>query len=173
MDRFQDVRHLFDLPNLNPNKDQTLFGRKQTGDVWLLEAALLKSATLSQLATEAPISVPLEDLGASQELVTQQLGGKYRKASEEVRRPGEYRWVGEVLTQFTQDIARDGFVAVFRRLFGRRSPTTTSTPRQKVLDKRAKQPPRARRPLRFPKPGGIDAPRMCVVTPPREREFDR
>jgi hypothetical protein len=101
VDQFQDVRHLFDLVNLNPDHNGTFFGKRQTGDVWLLEAALLENRILAQLATQAPISVPLKDLGTDQELVTRRLveASNYRQVHGPVRHSGEYRWVGDIHTE--------------------------------------------------------------------------
>jgi len=94
VDEFHDLRHVFKLPNLNPDADITdalkanpsdnilgnerntpilnsyakaprnLFGQQQVNDVWLLEYALLADTNLRRLACLSKINVGLAKLGA-------------------------------------------------------------------------------------------------------------
>lgn len=124
VDEFLDLRHVFDLPNLNSSdlkkletafeelKDQLdvtsrdrlwqsmkdkprpLFGQMQTGDVWLLERALLEERNLRHLACLSSIAVPLDLLGAPRDWVTVclQAGGYEGTQRPESVQQGQFAW---------------------------------------------------------------------------------
>jgi hypothetical protein len=118
---FSDLRHLFQLPNLNPgdnrdprnNRDpkyllfsgdsgrpRFYFGRSQMYDIWFGEAQLLEDPNLQRAAIAGPIFVSrlYRGLGASRE----QIEGAMRLANYELiddpRQPltqGQYRFLPE------------------------------------------------------------------------------
>lgn len=89
IDEFQDLRHVFRLPNINPKnipdssgaaefvknrehllkRPRDIFGQLQYDDLWLFEHALLSDRNLRQLACKAPIAIDLARLGAQREWI--------------------------------------------------------------------------------------------------------
>jgi len=73
--QFGDLRHLLQLPNLNPDapltstekqpyQKRSLFGRPQTSDIWLGEAFLIRRNNLVRAALSGPITIEIpHDLG--------------------------------------------------------------------------------------------------------------
>jgi len=77
--QFSDVRHLFQLPNLNPpaGRPRYYFGRNQTDDIWFGEAELLDNRNLRRAALAGSIELNrlYQGLGASIEQITNALTG--------------------------------------------------------------------------------------------------
>jgi hypothetical protein len=95
--QFPDVRHLLDLPTLNPSKGwPVLFGEPRGGDVWFGEAELLEDVNLLRAALTGPVE--LSRLANGLGCTKFQLGYALNKA-DYVRKqgadplnPGEWRW---------------------------------------------------------------------------------
>ena len=115
---FGDVRHVFDLPDLNRDqryadaasygipeyeeRPRNLFNQSTRDDVWLAEAALIQGdRNLKALALEHPVHLDLRALGAPKEWIEIVLLGEqargYQKVEPEldVRQPGQWRWIVE------------------------------------------------------------------------------
>jgi len=108
-DAFADTRHLFRLPNLNPNaplssgdpgRPRSYFGRWQHEDVWFGEAELLQSANLQRAACAGPILLSRIYHGIEASLA--QIDGAmtmagYRRVTDPSQplNEGEYRFVPE------------------------------------------------------------------------------
>jgi hypothetical protein len=118
--QFSDLRHIFQLPNLNPDdrsvenlpqlrqrlphRPRSIFNRSQYDDVWLGEHALLGARNLQRAALFGPVLLSLDELGATAEHIHAALydaGPQSPKHYKEVieaitaLKPGEYRVVRE------------------------------------------------------------------------------
>lgn len=86
--QFSDVRHLFQLPNLNPkdSRPRYYFGRVQMDDIWFGEAELLDSRNLRRAALAGSIELNrlYQGLGASLDQVSEALT---KSATPYVMRP--------------------------------------------------------------------------------------
>lgn len=103
INQFRDLHHIFRLPNMNrdaenaASRQRFFFGRPAERDFWLLEAALIAKPELARLACLAPISVPLEELGADTTSIEHALtnaGYIARPRGMDVTRPGDFAWEG-------------------------------------------------------------------------------
>ncbi len=110
VDEFLDLRHVFNLPNLNSAKDRNLmrgqkehsartprhlFGQLQTDELPLLEYALLSDRSLRHLACTSTIAVPLSELGAPRIWIDACLlhhGYRSCQRLSEVREEGDFAW---------------------------------------------------------------------------------
>lgn len=93
VEQIADVRHLFRLPNLNPNENtqhephrrpRRFFGERQYDDVWFGEAELLTNLALRRAALTEPVLLnrQFEHMGADTEYVREILGSQgYREDS--------------------------------------------------------------------------------------------
>ena len=99
--QYSDLRHIFLLPNLNPDyklptafdqdrkpsdydegRDRIIFSRRQSDDVWLGEFALLRDRNRRMAALNGPVSFELSELGATEELIE---GALYAEGPEDGR----------------------------------------------------------------------------------------
>lgn len=112
VDEFDDLRHIFVLPNLNPEsaekwrpdaenrkhlgrRPRDIFGQLQPDDVWLLEKALLADRNLRHLACASTIAVDLARLGAPRDWIDYCLSeSKYNdmKHVRNIAQRGHYAW---------------------------------------------------------------------------------
>ena len=64
--QFSDIRHIFQLTNLNPNdgsRPRIYFGKQQEGDIWFGEAALIRNRNLRRAAIADSIEIDTLDSG--------------------------------------------------------------------------------------------------------------
>lgn len=113
---YADLRHVFELPNLNPvsaprsfrgqlgNRPRAIFCKNQWDDVWLGEAALLEDRNLRRAALRGPILLSPQQLGTYEEHVKAALKwegmrpkfyGKVDRIPEGEEGFGKYREVKE------------------------------------------------------------------------------
>lgn len=98
--QYSDIRHLFLLPDLNPNRRGSFFGQRQEGAIYFGEAQLLSDRNLRRAALSGPIELDrlYAGMGASTEQVRNALKGlDYDEAplAAGLLRQGEWRFVPE------------------------------------------------------------------------------
>ncbi|HEX5727335.1 MAG TPA: hypothetical protein VFX98_17820 [Longimicrobiaceae bacterium] len=116
--QFSDLRHVFQLPNLNPDgqmatwaelglpptRPRSIFNRSQDDDVWLGEHALLRDRNLRRAALFGPILLSRDELGTTAEHIEAALADtgpesprRYERVDDPlaVLRPGQYRVIRE------------------------------------------------------------------------------
>lgn len=107
--QFEDLRHLIQMPNLNPDcplyeneptrggqyRPRFYFRKDQTGDIWLGEASLRADQNLLRAALSGPVMLEIPPLENQERLAgAMRLAGYKQADSSKPLSPGQWRYVG-------------------------------------------------------------------------------
>lgn len=106
IDQFSDLRHIFTLPNINPEqgRPRPLYGQEQHDDVWFGEPELLEDMNLRLAALRGFVRLDRTISGASQELIEQSMRSLedriyrgeeriYTRSPTRPTQPGQWRFL--------------------------------------------------------------------------------
>ncbi len=99
IEQFNDIRHIFVLPNINPRdgRPRYLFSQEQHDDVWFGEDQLLANMNLRRGALHTYVSLDRTLCGASKQHIIESMrpleqAGTYQKSSTYPTQPGQWRF---------------------------------------------------------------------------------